>query len=986
MFSLFLCSLVAVDAATTSVIVDDRSISIEARRGDDLLNIGLEFCGAFKIAAGDLRDGRPRCATLIADELADALYCNESNSHTFRFYHGTYYFDSEEYELLRALFVRLGMVECLSGERIGRETIVWLLGHFQEDAPFYGHLTHEQFSNALPRPTELGDKDSLYRHLDRLRLRIGDRALRFVPRTWLPDQWKQFERNDEDDEIGGLWLRKDPHIELGGGIKLVRRWSELQGCEHCILQRYVDRPMLLDDPDAGVYDAKFSVGVYLSVSSVAPLAAWIHREMLVLLCTRPYQDDDVLSHLTNGLLNQRLAGEDYDASERVWTTDRLLAHLAKRGIDWKSIENQFREIAAVVLTASRQSLIEAYASAESPAKLFSHWRLDFLLDEDGRAWLLEVEIVPSTGTIGGVDEVLKTVVLRDLLSLNGIERVSSAKNDDISSPSVYEWLKGDECWTDTESRGKPPNRVCASPDLDDPRLYGDFADQAQAEIVERTLNARGDALQYDSASIEAIGRLEATRARAGGYRQLFPLPGDFEYFDGERGGSMRENGLPKIWRQIGATASDLVLDRWAESSTILPGENTERLSENFTGGYDLKAAERACRACVEKNNTFCATLDQFDDNSSDLYISGRCQRDVDECVHAPRGLVDGLALSECRIDEFALLETSRASSLKQHADGLERWCDKQAMRRGSDHRHSSVCGTRRRQSETAKPVVSAIDGCHEEESKSAIREALVRNTPLVLRGCAGGASWMPDYSSVSESKVVAMAFDSGKDEAQEISGEVVAFGDFLSFKGNDAPRDEKNRSLYLLFTDRHKVDGVVDASYLANPNSATVAVDEALSGLHALAVAQMDDVVPTLPPLDVAWTSLRYGQAYKYPTHIDCFENFILQLEGSKNVTFFLPETVKELRPDLNTKHWPRGDTQAMRRAKRKATTIILEPGDMAYIPLMWPHSVAAQEWSATANRYFWMSKDSSAWDNYIRARKSADWLSYELQESERVC
>jgi hypothetical protein len=43
-------------------------------------------------AGATLRDGRPRCATLIADDLADAVYCNASNPvanrTAFRFHHG----------------------------------------------------------------------------------------------------------------------------------------------------------------------------------------------------------------------------------------------------------------------------------------------------------------------------------------------------------------------------------------------------------------------------------------------------------------------------------------------------------------------------------------------------------------------------------------------------------------------------------------------------------------------------------------------------------------------------------------------------------------------------------------------------------------------------------------------------------------------------------------------------------------------------------
>lgn len=235
----------------TSVFVDNQAIHIPATPNDDLHRIGAEFCAEYGIDVGlSLRDGRPRCATLIADELADGMYCNASfrarwaqaanragrlrPDRAFRFYHGMYYFDSEEYELLRILLLRLGMVECLSGERMGGgESVIWLLGHLEETAPFYTNLYPHQASNAIPRPTELGDKDHLYAHLDRLRLHIGDRAIRFVPRTWLPGaldhERARQARSNSSDEIGGIWLRKDPQIELGGGIKLARRWSELGG-------------------------------------------------------------------------------------------------------------------------------------------------------------------------------------------------------------------------------------------------------------------------------------------------------------------------------------------------------------------------------------------------------------------------------------------------------------------------------------------------------------------------------------------------------------------------------------------------------------------------------------------------------------------------------------------------------------------------------------------------------------------------------------
>ena len=121
--------------AQTSVFVDDREVVVVADASrDDLGAVGAAFCDEMGIGEGTLRDGRPRCAVLVADELADSLYCNATaraaldaalesrgarRAKSFRFYHGTYYYDSEEYELLRELLLRQGHVECLSGERLG---------------------------------------------------------------------------------------------------------------------------------------------------------------------------------------------------------------------------------------------------------------------------------------------------------------------------------------------------------------------------------------------------------------------------------------------------------------------------------------------------------------------------------------------------------------------------------------------------------------------------------------------------------------------------------------------------------------------------------------------------------------------------------------------------------------------------------------------------------------------------------------------------
>jgi len=107
-----------------------------------------------------------------------------------------------------------------------------------------------------------------------------------------------------------------------------------------------------------------------------------------------------------------------------------------------------------------------------------------------------------------------------------------------------------------------------------------------------------------------------------------------------------------------------------------------------------------------------------------------------------------------------------------------------------------------------------------------------------------------------------------------------------------------------------------------------------------------------------AWTSLRLGGRYAYPTHIDCFENMILQLSGNKTVRLLPPRAVASVRPDPLRKHWPGAPEAELERWRRTEEwwECLLAPGDQLFVPIMWFHSVevsGGDDWSATANRYF---------------------------------
>lgn len=245
----------------------------------------------------------------------------------------------------------------------------------------------------------------------------------FSPQTWiLPYDLAQLKaamaKGDE------TFIAKPTGGAQGKGIVLARRWKELeriaerskiqvgptgkeQSRNEFVVQRYFSQPLLLDG-------LKFDMRLYVVVTSVVPLRAYLFKEGLARFCTVPYQEPtngnlkDSRMHLTNFALNK--SSKDFQVSEGLEKHDegskRSVSAVLRQveavyGVGAEEMWGKVAKLAANTLMALRPSIVDFFVN-ESPRPLhplgpkgFQIIGLDVLLDGEVEPRLLELNANPS---------------------------------------------------------------------------------------------------------------------------------------------------------------------------------------------------------------------------------------------------------------------------------------------------------------------------------------------------------------------------------------------------------------------------------------------------------------------------------------------------------------------------------------------------------------------------------------------------------------
>lgn len=195
------------------------------------------------------------------------------------------------------------------------------------------------------------------------------------------------------------WIIKPPASARGTGIKVVNRWAQIPKRKPIIVQKYIERPLLING-------SKFDLRLYVLVTSINPLRVYMYHNGLVRFASVKYSSkndtlNDRCMHLTNYSINK--FSSNYSKNEDVnachghkWTLKSLWTYLESRNVDTSGLWGAMRNLVLRTILAGENSIYNMIKlNVESKYSTFELFGFDVLLDSDLVPWLLEVNISPS---------------------------------------------------------------------------------------------------------------------------------------------------------------------------------------------------------------------------------------------------------------------------------------------------------------------------------------------------------------------------------------------------------------------------------------------------------------------------------------------------------------------------------------------------------------------------------------------------------------
>ena len=205
----------------------------------------------------------------------------------------------------------------------------------------------------------------------------------------------------------------------------------MEHTEHCVAQRYITNPFLMED-------LKFDLLLYVLLCGVNPLRVYLFKDGLVRLATEPYvaptddNIDNLFMHLTNYAINKnndnfvQNCADDSDGDVRDDGTHKrslksLVYSLKCMGKPYRRMKEGIDDLLVKTLIVAQPHLSHIYKTGQPEdvenSLCFQILGFDVLIDEDCKPWLIEVNQSPSFKADSALDRRIKEKLVADSINL-----------------------------------------------------------------------------------------------------------------------------------------------------------------------------------------------------------------------------------------------------------------------------------------------------------------------------------------------------------------------------------------------------------------------------------------------------------------------------------------------------------------------------------------------------------------------------------------
>ncbi|KAM9116196.1 inactive polyglycylase TTLL10 [Pangshura tecta] len=266
--------------------------------------------------------------------------------------------------------------------------------------------------------------NKISKHLNAKILKMED----FFPESFrldIKDEREAFFELYKDKQI---WICKPTCSNQGRGIFLLKNQAgvnslqaKLQSIEEDplykkvpykapqarIVQRYIHKPLLLEGK-------KFDVRSYLLIACTVPYVLFFGHGYVRLTCTHyDATSDDLTAHLTNQYMQKKNPLYSQLKEETVWRMERFNSYVNEKFRQAKALPKDW--VFTTFTKRMQQIMMQCFLAVKSKLECklgyFDLIGCDFLIDEDFKVWLLEMNANPALHTnCAALQDIIPTVV------------------------------------------------------------------------------------------------------------------------------------------------------------------------------------------------------------------------------------------------------------------------------------------------------------------------------------------------------------------------------------------------------------------------------------------------------------------------------------------------------------------------------------------------------------------------------------------------